>query len=230
MFAAASETGLGMDDFGEPSNADIKSKREGKKALKLEPSSVSFFFPSDLFAIVYGSWLNLSQKCKTPNQATQRKFQERRKPHIQDLKSKLRELKKRATTSTDDGDQRAEIARLSNELNQYKTGSDIRSLLSSGKKDLSPFHTSTLDFVSTRTDVPHDVGIAGHLFGAAFQLLSSATARTKSLAIVSKVERRELLRILQSLYIWGKDHDSSDGGLDLALQRSLQLQRVTLTT
>ncbi|KAI1823816.1 PAP1-domain-containing protein [Xylaria intraflava] len=93
------------------------AKKPGRKPITNEPSS----------------------KRKAQNRAAQRAFRERKEKHLKDLETKVEELEKASAATNNENTQlRAQIGRLSNELEQYK-----KELLVMSKSGSSSSHSRT---------------------------------------------------------------------------------------
>ncbi|OLN86158.1 AP-1-like transcription factor 1 [Colletotrichum chlorophyti] len=94
------------DDEGSPENgakrreSDKVPKKPGRKPLTSEPSS----------------------KRKAQNRAAQRAFRERKEKHLKDLETKVEELEKASKDANSENSQlRAQVEKMTAELNEYKT-------------------------------------------------------------------------------------------------------------
>ncbi|CVL13510.1 uncharacterized protein FPRN_12097 [Fusarium proliferatum] len=77
--------------------------------------------------------------------------------------------------------------------------------------------------------IPDDIGIVGRLFQANVDVLTHTLREAKPGSNVSSTHQRALMRILQSLVLWGESNDIESGALDATLQRSRRLLRATLS-
>ncbi|KAF5622601.1 ankyrin repeat [Fusarium sp. NRRL 25303] len=77
--------------------------------------------------------------------------------------------------------------------------------------------------------IPDDIGIVGRLFQANVDVLTHTLREAKTGSNVSSTHQRALMRILQSLVLWGESNDIESGALDATLQRSRRLLRATLS-
>jgi hypothetical protein len=79
--------------------------------------------------------------------------------------------------------------------------------------------------------IPDDLGISAHLFHACIDLCSVATSRFKiGFKEISSQQQSAVVRVEQSLCMWGQRHGVGSGGLDAILQKSKHLQVVTIQT
>ncbi|XXG96113.1 DNA-binding transcription factor yap1 [Hypoxylon texense] len=109
-------------------------KKPGRKPLTNEPSS----------------------KRKAQNRAAQRAFRERKEKHLKDLETKVEELEKASSvTSTENTQLRAQIEKLTMELNEYKkkltligTGSTPRSVSDSAARRNQSFGSAAIQNLS----------------------------------------------------------------------------------
>ncbi len=74
-----------------------------------------------------------------------------------------------------------------------------------------------------------DIGMVGKLFQATATVLSQILKTTNDAGTLNVAHKKALVRILQSLILWGDSHDVTGGSLNAALQRSRNLLRVTLS-
>jgi AP-1-like transcription factor len=95
------------------------AKKPGRKPLTTEPSSVS----SPVRRVISKTELTVFalQKRKAQNRAAQRAFRERKEKHLKDLETKVEELEKASeATNHENGLLRAQVERITTELNEYK--------------------------------------------------------------------------------------------------------------
>lgn len=78
--------------------------------------------------------------------------------------------------------------------------------------------------------IPEDVGIIGRLFQATTEMVSRYLRENNDDFYLENKKKQRLVRMLQSLLLWGEDNKVADGRLDAVLQRSKNLQAVTLTS
>jgi hypothetical protein len=89
---------------------------------------------------------------------------------------------------------------------------------------------STENHASSSIPIPNDLGISAHLFQACIDVCGVATSTFKRYSRLSLEQQRALIRVQQSLRLWGQRHRVASGGLDATLQRSKHLQMVTIQT
>ncbi|KAF2428945.1 hypothetical protein EJ08DRAFT_307972 [Tothia fuscella] len=159
---------------------------------------------------------------------TRRNLTERKEAHIEHLEAKLRDLEA-SIDSAAPWNESHNVKResLRDELQEYRKGLGFDNL---SRLERIPITNSLHQPPSAKTTLGHNVGIAGHLYQAAFDLFALITSKVKAVRSISKTEQRELLRVFQSLALWGEDHNLTSGELDSVLQDSTQLQKVTVAT
>jgi len=108
-------------------SAEKIAKKPGRKPLTSEPTS----------------------KRKAQNRAAQRAFRERKEKHLKDLETKVEELEKASDVASHENSKlRAQIDRISAELNQYKQRVSIMSQHKPLPRDKLPFGNAALNNLS----------------------------------------------------------------------------------
>lgn len=89
------------------------------------------------------------QKRKAQNRAAQRAFRERKEKHLKDLETKVDELTKASEAANNENSKlRAQVERMTVELNQYKQKMTFNSSTKSSPRDKNPFGESALNHLN----------------------------------------------------------------------------------
>jgi AP-1-like factor len=144
-------------------SAEKIAKKPGRKPLTSEPTSVSLSSIDRMNAvssftgtqILVHTYTEISftdlllQKRKAQNRAAQRAFRERKEKHLKDLETKVEELEKASDVASHENSKlRAQIDRISAELNQYKQRVSIMSQHKPLPRDKLPFGNAALNNLS----------------------------------------------------------------------------------
>jgi hypothetical protein len=78
-------------------------------------------------------------------------------------------------------------------------------------------------------EIPDDIGIIARLYQASVEVLTAIVKQSRRRKDVLRgAKLASARRALQSLVIWGEDHNVATGALDAILQKSSRLQQATL--
>lgn len=77
--------------------------------------------------------------------------------------------------------------------------------------------------------IPEDVGIVWRIFQSTTEMVSRLLQENKHSSYLEQRQNRQVVRLLQGLLLWGDDNKVADGRLDTVLQRSRNIQAITLT-
>ena len=81
---------------------------------------------------------------------------------------------------------------------------------------------------SAHLHIPDDIGVVARLSQACIDTLRALVKAPLEETHLSRTQQRSVRRILQTLVIWGEDHQVPSGKLDSIIVKSARLQQVVI--